>query len=359
MDINSIKNIKSFKSLAQEKLHPELYEYLVGGADDLRTFRRNIDAWSHYQIRPRRLVDVSKVDTSAELFGQKVKAPIVLAPIGILGMFHPEGASGSTKAAKNKGLAAITSTVTNQSYQTIVASSNYNPWFQLYPTTNISARNTLVKRAEENACKVLVWTIDVPVIGNRERHAKMLVDNVHGRSANMGNLHDLIGPDDSFHSPSMTWEFLDWLKQNTKMQIILKGIMTHEDARIAVDRGADGIIISNHGGRQLESDLSTIECLEEVINEVNGKIPVLIDGGIRRGTDIFKALALGATAVCIGRPYVYGLAVAGQKGVERILDILTEELERNMRLAGVTNISEFNTNFVRRSYDSKASKWNT
>jgi len=348
MDINSIKNIKQFKILAKEKLNPELYEYLVGGADDLRTFKRNIEAWSHYQIRPRRLVDVSKVDTSTELFSQKVKAPIVLAPIGILGMFHPEGAIGSTKAAKHKGLAAITSTVTNNSYKTIAETAGHQPWFQLYPTTNTTARNTLVKRAEDNGCKVLVWTIDVPVIGNREKHAKMLVDNVHGRSANMGNLHDLIEPDDAFHSPSMTWEFLDWLKQNTNMKIVLKGIMTHEDARIAVDRGADGIIISNHGGRQLESDLSTIECLEEVVKEVKGAIPVLIDGGVRRGTDIFKALALGATAVCIGRPYVYGLAVSGQQGVERVLDILTEELERNMRLAGVTAISKFNTNFVRK-----------
>ncbi len=351
MNINSIKNIKSFKALAKENLTSELYEYLVGGADDLRTFQRNITAWSQYQIRPRRLIDVSKIDTSTELFGQQVNAPIVLAPIGILGMFHPEGASGSTKAAKNKNLAAITSTVTNQSYQTIVETANYTPWFQLYPTTNINARNTLVKRAEDNGCKVLVWTIDVPVVGNREKHAKMLVDNVHGRAAKMGNLHDLIGPDDIFHSPSMTWEFLDWLKQNTKMKILLKGIMTHEDARIAVDRGADGIIISNHGGRQLESDLSTIECLEEVVKEVAGKIPVLIDGGIRRGTDVFKALALGATAVCIGRPYVYGLAVAGQKGVERVLEILTEELERNMRLAGVTDISKFNTNFVQKAQD--------
>lgn len=348
MDINSIKNIKQFKALAQEKLSPDLYEYLVGGADDLRTFRRNIAAWSQYQIRPRRLVDVSTIDTSTELFGQKVNSPIVLAPIGILGMFHPEGAIGSTKAAKNKRIAAITSTVTNNSYQNITTSAGYQPWFQLYPTTNIKARNTLVERAESNGCKVLVWTIDVPVIGNREKHAKMLVDNVHGRSANMGNLQNLIGPDDAFHSPSMTWEFLDWLKQNTNMKIVLKGIMTHEDARIAVDRGADGIIVSNHGGRQLESDLSTIECLEEIIKEVNGEIPVLIDGGIRRGTDIFKALALGASAVCIGRPYVYGLSVAGQAGVERILDILIEELIRNMRLAGVTSISKFNTNFVRK-----------
>ena len=348
MDLSKFKSINDFKKVAAEKMDPYAYDYLAGGAEDHRTLNRNIDAFSHFQIRPRRLVDVSKIDMSINLFGRKWKSPIILSPIGVQALFHPEGEIGTAKAANEQGHLMIASTVSNFSYQEIAAVSNVKPWFQLYPTTNLEARKTLIHRAEENGCEVLVLTIDIPTVGNREKHAKMLTDNVHGRSGTMGNLKGLLKPEDIFHDNTMTWEIISWIRAQTNMKLILKGILGYEDALLAAEYGVDGIIVSNHGGRQLESDTSTIEVLQEVVNAVDGKIPVFMDGGIRRGTDILKALALGAKAVCIGRAFCYGLSAFGQSGVARVLEILREELERNMRLTGVTKIDSLNTGFIRK-----------
>lgn len=348
MDLSNFKSINDLKKIAGKKLNAQAFDYLVAGAEDSRTLYRNITAYSDYQIRPRRLIDVSKIDMSIDLFGQKWSSPILLSPVGVQALFHPEGEIATAKAAYQKKHLMIASTVSNFSYQEIAANFEIKPWFQLYPTTNLQARKTLIKKAAENGCEVIVLTIDIPIVGNREKHAKMLIDNVHGRSGTMGNLDGLLNQDDIFHDLSMTWDIIPWIRSQTSMKLILKGIFTYEDALLATQYGVDGIIVSNHGGRQLESDMSTIEVLPEILNAVDGKIPVLIDGGIRRGTDIIKALAMGAKAVCIGRPYIYGLAAFGQLGVERVLEIFREELERNMRLTGVTKIAQLNTNYIRK-----------
>jgi len=340
--MNHFQNIWNFKTAAKEKLTQHAFDYLVGGADDLRTFNRNMEAFHHFQIRPRRLIDVRNVDTSIELFGKKYASPIFLAPIGFQGLFHREGEIPAVKAAAAKNILSIASTVTTKSFSEISAAVETPPWFQLYTTSDRVTTTRLLDQAKKNNCKTIVLTVDVPVPGNREKHIGILTGNMRTENA-LGNFNDGGANFDA----SLTWDFIPWFRKNYDMKLFIKGIMTAEDAAMALDYEVDGIIVSNHGGRQLESDLSTIEVLEEISKTINGAIPILIDGGIRRGTDIFKALALGATAVGIGRPYIYGLATNGQAGVENVLEILQNELMRNMQLAGTTSISKINKKYVR------------
>lgn len=340
--MKKLLNIWDYKSTAQKKLSQHAYDYLVGGADDLRTFNRNIEAYQHFQIRPRRLVDVRNIDTSMELLGGKYNSPIILAPVGFQELFHPEGEIPAVKAAEAKGHLAISSTVTSKSFSEICQAVKTPPWFQLYTTPNKKTTIRLLDKAKENGCKTIVLTIDVPVAGNREQHIHILKGNMRD-SNTLGNFEN----EDASFDAGLTWDFIPWFRKNYDMKLFIKGILTGEDAALALEHEVDGIIISNHGGRQLESDLATIEVLEEIVQVIQNEIPILIDGGIRRGTDIFKALALGATAVCIGRPYIYGLATDGQAGVERVLEILQTELVRNMQLAGVTSIGDLNRRFIR------------
>lgn len=335
--LSQYKNIRSFKEKAKEKLSEEVFDYLAGGADDMRTLNRNIRAFEDFQIRPRRLVDVRHIDTSIELFDEKWSTPILIAPVGLQGLFHPDAEIATAKAAQVQGHLMIASTVSQFPYTDIAKELDRKPWFQLYPTTNRAITKLLLQKAEENHCPVLVLTVDLPVPGNREKHLHLLTDTGAIKRPKFGNLDHLLS-NETFFDPSMTWEIIPWLRDHTKMKIVLKGIMTAEDTALAIKYGVDGIIVSNHGGRQLESDLSPIECLKEIADEAKGKLPIILDGGIRRGTDIFKALALGANAVGIGRAYCYGLAAAGQAGIERVLEIFKEELVRNMRLAGTISI---------------------
>ncbi len=340
--MENLLNIWDFKKMAQKKMEAHAYDYLVGAADDLRTFNRNIEAYQHFQIRPRRLVNVNKIDTSINLLGQKYNSPIILAPVGFQELFHPEGEIPAVKAADAKGHLAIASTVTSKSFTEICCAVKTPPWFQLYTISNQKSTKRLLDIAKKNNCKTIVLTVDVPVIGNREKHSSLLQGNMRTNNT-LGNFDD----EDADFDAGLTWDFIPWFRKNYDMKLFIKGILTGEDAALALEHEVDGIIVSNHGGRQLESDLSTIEVLAEIADVIQGEIPILIDGGIRRGTDIFKALALGATAVCIGRPYIYGLASGGQAGVEKVLEILQTELIRNMQLAGVTSIGALNRKFIR------------
>ena len=204
----------------------------------------------------------------------------------------------------------------------------------------------LLEQAEKAGCKVCVLTVDSPVLGNRERGGTTLTKLMEGNVLKMGNYEGILPEGTTFDDAGMTWEIIAWLRANCDMKIVLKGIVTKEDAFLSIKHNVDGIIVSNHGGRQLESLRSTIDCLPEIAEEINGKIPILIDGGIRRGTDIFKALALGATAVCIGRPFCWGLGALGQQGVEMVLDILKAELIRDMQLAGTASIEKISRNHI-------------
>ena len=346
--MEKIYSIHEFKMKAKEKMHPESYEYLEGGAEDERTLRKNIDDFSHFKIRPRRLIDVTVVDSSIQLFGEHWHSPIVLCPIGTQGIFHAEGELGTARAADQKDHLMMVSSLSTFAYAEIADQMKRKPWFQLYPTTNREITKELLRRAENNGCKVLILTIDVPVPGNRERSTRFLLSNDLEVNMQKGNLDPLV-IDETFFDPAMSWDIIPWLKAHCNMRIVLKGIMTEEDASLSIKYGVDAIVVSNHGGRQLESDLSTIECLEEVVAAIKGEIPVLIDGGFRRGSDIFKAMALGADAVCIGRAFIYGLAVDGQKGVASVLDLLQEELIRTMQLAGVTSFKHLPKNMIKNS----------
>jgi len=274
-----------------------------------------------------------------------METPIILAPIGFQQLLHREGELAVARATAAKKHEMIVSTVSSYPVKTINEARGTSVWFQLYPTPDRKITEQLIKRAEEAGCKILVLTVDLPVIGNRENHLGFIRRMIASQKVNLGNFEGLPFPS-QVHDPSLDWQMIEWLRANTNMKIVLKGIVTREDAKLSVEHGVDGLIVSNHGGRQEESNRGTIECLPEIVNEIGDRVPVLIDGGFRRGTDIFKALALGANAICIGRPYAWGLAAFGQTGVEKVLDILRAELVRIMQLAGTTSVSRINSDFV-------------
>jgi isopentenyl diphosphate isomerase/L-lactate dehydrogenase-like FMN-dependent dehydrogenase len=305
-------------------------------------------------------VDVSKVDLSIRLFGSRWETPIVLAPVGSQMAFHPEGEIAVARAAKEKGHLQILSTMTTASVEEVTAARGAPVWYQLYPTAKWAVTEALVRRAEAAGCPALVLTVDLPVVSHRETAEKLARLDERDCSAchergeatyfRVGRKPMFDGVDTAglvdLDAPALTWDFIDRLRSLTRMKILLKGIVTREDAKLAVERGVDGIIVSNHGGRAEESARGTIESLPEVVDQVNGRIPVLVDSGFRRGTDIFKALALGADAIAVGRPYLWGLAAFGQPGVEAVLEILRKELALAMRLAGVTSIEAITPDFV-------------
>lgn len=338
-------NVLQLEGAARANLDLDAWLYLSGGADDMRTVARNVEAFREIQIRARRLVDVSSIDTSIRLFGVTHKTPILLCPVGFQQLFHPEAELVSARAAAARDHGMILSSVSNQPVGRVAETGVSPLWFQLYPTTDRRITEGLLRRAESAGCEVVALTIDTPVLGNRERHGTKLADMLASGELPLANYEGL-GEFENEFDPTMTWDMVDWLHDHCDMRVVLKGVVTAEDAELAVSHGADGLIVSNHGGRQEESDRSTIECLPEVVSAVDGAMPVLIDGGFRRGTDVFKALALGADAVCIGRPYIWGLSAFGQEGVEQVLDLLSAELVRIMQLAGVTTIGDIDGRFV-------------
>jgi isopentenyl diphosphate isomerase/L-lactate dehydrogenase-like FMN-dependent dehydrogenase len=343
-------NVFDFETVARKNLPPAHFGYIATGVDDDSTVRANREGFERFAIRPRRLIDVSKIDTSIQLLGTKWKTPIILDPVGSQRAFHPEGEVAVARAAKTRDHLQILSTVTTSSVEDVTAARGAPIWFQLYATTEWRVSRAMVKRAEAAGCPVLVLTVDQISGTNREtlrkfeRQDSRKCSVCHDRSSLQTSTQrkpmfdglDLKGV--RFQPPTVTWDYVKLLKDTTPMKLVIKGILAREDAELAVQHGADGIICSNHGGRADETGRSTIESLPEVLEGAAGRIPVLIDGGFRRGTDIFKALALGATGICIGRPYIWGLAAFGQEGVEAVFDILTRELERAMRYAGTPTV---------------------
>jgi len=351
-------NVFDFEAAAKQTLPPAHWGYMATGVDDDATLHANRTALSRLQIRPRRLIDVTRIDTTTEIFGVKWKTPIIISPVGSQRAFHPQGEIATAKAAASRGHLQLLSTVTTTSVEDVTAARGAPVWYQLYPTTKWEITSSMVKRAEAAGSPVLVLTVDLPAGRNTETLERfMLVDSrtctdchqpgLKGRLKRrpMFDGQDLTGLKD-YYAPTLTWDFVKRLKDSMKMKLVLKGIVTREDAALCVENGVDGIIVSNHGGRAEESGRSTIECLPEVVEAVGGRIPVLIDGGFRRGTDIFKALALGAKAVCVGRPYIWGLSAFGQPGVEKVLDILRIEFELIMKQAGVTSLDQIKRTYV-------------
>ena len=344
-------SVLDFEAAARKVLPPAHWGYMTTGVDDDATLRANREGFAHYQIRPRRLVDVRKVDTTTELFGSTWGTPIVLAPVGGHKMFNPEGEIAVARAAKAKGHLQILSTVTTSSVEDVIAARGGPIWYQLYPTSSWDVRLKVVKRAEAAGCPVLVLTVDLSGGRNLEtadRFKKLdtrRCESCHepGPTAVYKRRPMFDGIDMKgvgVNDAALTWDDVKRLKDSMKMKLVVKGIETHEDAELCLKYGVDGIIVSNHGGRATETGRATIDILPEVVAAVGSRMPVLVDGGFRRGTDIFKALALGARAVAVGRPYIWGLSAFGQEGVERVLDILRAELTMTMKQMGTPTVKD-------------------
>jgi isopentenyl diphosphate isomerase/L-lactate dehydrogenase-like FMN-dependent dehydrogenase len=350
-------DVMDFEAAARKALPPAHWGYMASGVDDNVTRDINHAAYRHIELRPRKLVDVSKISTTVELFGTTWESPIFLCPVGAQGMFHADGEVGVARAAQAKKALQILSTVTSHSVEDVIKARGGPVWYQLYAVSNWGLTERIVKRAEDAGCPVLAWTIDLLAGRNTETASRYRrIDSrqcadCHGepfgsitQSRPMFDGLDMKGV--TINSPSFTWENVDRLKKATRMKLILKGIETREDARLCVEHGVDGILVSNHGGRATETYRATIECLPEVLDGVAGRIPVLVDGGIRRGTDVYKALAIGAKAVGIGRPYIWGLSAFGQPGVEKVIDILNREFDLTMRQCGARSIPEISRSTV-------------
>jgi isopentenyl diphosphate isomerase/L-lactate dehydrogenase-like FMN-dependent dehydrogenase len=343
-------DVFDFEPVAHRNIPPAHWGYLQTGVDGEETLRANREAFARYQLRARRMVDVSKIDMSIELFGQRYASPIFMCPLGAQKAFHPEAEVGVARAAKAKNQLQVLSTVASLPIED-VAKARVDPlWFQLYPTNSLDVSIRLAKRAEAAGCPVMMVTVDLTAGRNTETATRLLrtdtrqCTSCHAPSGSDNRTRAMFSGIDmagvGFLAPSLTWDFIGKMKDATKMKVLVKGLEAGEDAALAVKHGADGIVVSNHGGRATETGRGTLECLPEVVAAVKGKIPVLVDGGVRRGTDALKALALGATAVGIGRPYIWGLGAFGQPGVERVLSVLNNELRLAMVGVGARNLKE-------------------
>lgn len=359
-------SVFDFEPVAKKKLPIAHWAYMAYGTDDNATLQANREGYSRYELRVRRLVDVSRIDTTAELLGARWPTPIVLCPVGSQKAFHPEGEIAVARAAKAHNHLWVLSTVGTTSIEDAIAARGGPVCFQLYHRQDWSETRQMVARAERAGSPAVVFTVDL--LGGSYRESLMRESRLDPRDCSRCHaggsprpgmervdLRDnrrkpmLNGFTQSAPIPEVgtpTWDFVKRLKDSTRMKVFLKGIVTREDAELAMQHGVDGLFVSNHGGRAENSLRPTISCVAEVAAGVNGRAPVILDGGVRRGTDIFKALALGATAVGIGRPYVWGLAAFGQEGVETVLTLLRRELELVMRQAGTVSIGRITRDYV-------------
>jgi 4-hydroxymandelate oxidase len=346
-----VQDVMDFEPLARKALPPAHWGYMATGVDDDLTLRMNREAMQHYQLRARRLVDVSKADLSTTIFGQRWEMPLYVSAVGSQRAFHPEGEAAVARAARAKKVTQMLSTVTSIPVEEIAKELGAAPWYQLYMPTTWDATEKMIRRVEEAGCPVLAWTIDLLAGRNTETAERFRRQDTRDCSAchttqpGTNNITRSERPmfkglPGTYNPSNATWSYVDRLKKMTRMKLVLKGIDTAEDAKLAVEHGADGVVVSNHGGRATETGRGTIDILPEVVDAVGGRISVFVDGGFRRGTDVYKALALGAKAVGIGRPYIWGLSAFGQPGVERVLDIFRAELTLVMRQCGTPAIEQ-------------------
>ena len=343
-------SVKDFEEAARKALRPAHWGFMSGGVDDDATVKANLEGFHHYQLKPRRFVDVSKIDTRAEIFGTVWNSPVFLCPIGLQRIYHPDGELPVARAARAKKTLQMLATGSSNKLEDVTKALGAPPWFQLYMPTRWDQTEKLVRRVEDGGCTVLVWTIDMFAGNNSEtviRYRRSDGGTCSCHSAGFNGdmparltkpiLDGILG---GANPPTATWSWVGRVRKLTKMKLVLKGIETGEDARLCRENGADAILVSNHGGRGAETGRASIDSLAEVVDAVGGKLPIMVDSGFRRGTDIYKALALGACMVGIGRPYIYGLSSFGQDGVERVLDILKAELEMVMAQCGTTTIKQ-------------------
>ena len=355
-------SVMDFEPLAHKALPPAHWGYLTSGVDDDLTLRMNREAMGHYQLRARRLVGIAKPDLATEVFGIHWDMPVYLSALAGQKTFHPEGELATARAAKAQKTTPMLSSGTSIAVEDVSKALGNAPWYQLYMPVSWEETEKLVRRVEASECSVLVWTID-RLFGRNTETAKRLAraDSrdcltchvAHPITASQVQLRRnnpmYAGLSGETNPAVADWSYVDRLKNMTKMKLVLKGIDTAEDAILAREHGADGLVVSNHGGRSTETGRGTIDILPEVVDAVGSQMPIFVDGGFRRGSDIFKALALGARAVGIGRPYIWGLAAFGQEGVERVLEILRGELALTMQGCGVASTRQLTRQYVLRN----------
>ncbi len=361
MNLQDALKIDDLEACARARLTAQAYGYIASGADDEFTLNENRRGFARWLFRPRVLVDVSEIHTNVELFGHELTLPVLLAPTAFQALSHPEGELATARAAAAAGTAFVASTLSSFALEEIAAVTSGPLWFQIYVAADRGITETLVQGAAAAGYEALCVTVDAPVLGRREadeRNGFQLPEKAVPR--NFLRFLDLSAASEArggsaltrlinqLLDPTLSWRDLAWLRRLTDLPLLVKGIMTAEDAREAVAQGVDGIVVSNHGGRQLDSVPASIDALPEIVEAVEGRCPVLLDGGIRRGTDIVKALALGADATLIGRPYVWGLAAGGEAGVRHALKLLHDELRTALALLGCPKIADLGPHFLRR-----------
>ncbi len=352
-------NLFEYETQAKNHLSQMAWDYYISGAGDEVTLRKNRAAFEDFQLRPRMLVDVSQRDLTTQILGKSQELPILIAPMAFQCLANPAGEIATAKAATEMGIIMVLSTMATKSIEEVAAVKQAgNQWFQLYVHRDRGLTKSLVERAYHSGFQALCLTVDAPLLGRRERDARNQFVLPPGMSlANFATWNDLkitqkAGESGLFAyfaeqlDPGLTWADVEWLRSLSPLPLVIKGILRDDDALRAVEHGANGIIVSNHGGRQLDGAIATINALGEIVTAVGGQAEVLMDGGIRRGTDILKALALGAKAVLVGRPILWGLAVAGSQGVQHIIELLRDELDLAMALTGCATLQDIHPSLI-------------
>jgi isopentenyl diphosphate isomerase/L-lactate dehydrogenase-like FMN-dependent dehydrogenase len=352
--VSDLVTVEDFHERARELLPKSVYDYYAGGAGDEWTLRENRAAFERVALVPRVLVDVSNVDLATTVLGQRVPLPVLAAPTALQRMAHPDGEVATARACASIGTVMTLSSLASSTIED-VATAGGPRWYQLYVMEDRGLTAELVKRAHESGYSANVVTVDLPVLGVRDRDEHNSFEIPEGIGfANLtqerpvdtqgSELFEFVAHE---HDRSLDWDDLEWIRSLAEMPLVIKGVIAAEDAGLAVQAGVDGIVVSNHGGRQLDGTLPSIEALPEVVDAADGRLEVFLDSGVRRGTDVLKALALGARAVLVGRPVLWGLAVDGEAGVRRIFDILRRELEVSMAIAGCPSVVQITRDLVR------------
>ena len=377
--VNKCYSISDLRKKAKQRIPAPVFNYLDGAAEDEISLQQNRRGFEKYQLVPRVLRDVSSIDTSTSILGQPSSMPFMLAPTGMSRLFHYRGEEAVSKAADRAGLIYSLSTMSTYSIEEVAGFSEGPLWFQIYVWRDREVLKSFIERCKANNYKALCLTVDVPVFGQRERDLRsgvtippeltlrslfdtlirpewlwqylnsprMELANVRGHSSVSGDAFVLAEYTNAQFDPSVDWEAAEWMVKEWGGDFAIKGIMSAEDALRAIDIGATAVIVSNHGGRQLDHTPGCFDMLEEIVDAVDGRVEVILDGGVRRGTDVIKAIALGAKACMIGRAYLYGLGAGGEAGVERALELLGSEVRRNMGLLGLTSVEQIDRSCLR------------
>ncbi len=345
-------NLDETEARAKEILSPMVFDYYAGGAEDERTLADNRAAWKRLNLLPRVLVDVSQIDTRTTVLGTPLSFPVMAAPCAFHKLAHPDGELAVVRACAKLGIVPVLSTTSTFTLEEIAAETESPKWFQLYHYRDTSIAHDLIRRAEAAGYTALCLTVDTPLLGRRERDQRnsfRIPDGVRFANMDPYQIDWYASPEQDTElaryataqtDPTLTWDVVETIRGVSSLPIVVKGIVSGDDAREAVARGVDAIVVSNHGGRQLDGTIATADALPDVVDAAGGRAEILVDGGIRRGTDVLRALALGARAVLVGRPYLWGLALGGEDGVHRVFDLLRAELVHAMTLSGRPRLSD-------------------